>query len=405
MPLPPLAPPDRDVLRALSAAHGSLGDMFRLPVGRHQMVFVCNYLLAYQVLVSDREHFRKLGGDRQPSGLERLLGRSVLTDVERVSWKPKRDRLQPAFRKRQLIAFSQVIDSHAAQLCERWQALAPGATIQVDDALMQLGYDVMAQLVFSAASSGGQPLAVPLSLATAKPALVRDRRAHLTAQLDALLAERRMLIHSHAPPQDILQQLLEARDESGKPLRDEAIISELLTIFAAGHETTANALTWALYLLATHPAAQQTLRDELTTSASYLQAVIKETLRLYPTIPHAPRVSLDAVTLGGFDLPKDTRVFVSIYRIHRNANVWRAPDRFNPERFLSGAPPRDYLPYGLGERSCIGRHLAQLQLERVLTILIRHYHFEPSEPAIPKVAVSLFPKSGLTLKVTPVDSL
>jgi cytochrome P450 len=391
--LPPQAQPERDVLAALRRAHAELGDIFRLPLGKREVTFICSGALAYQVLIAQRQRFRKLGG-APPSGLERLLGPSVLTEVARERWQPRRRRLQPAFNRRQLAPLAEVIDRHAAALAERWAALPPGALVRVDAALMQLVYDVMMQLVFSAAPDGSQVLAVPLALATARASQLKVRREQLIAELQARLAARRRLA---APPQDLLQLLLAA------PLDDDARISELLTVFAAGHETTASALAFALYELACYPAAQRRLREALAASDSppYLRAVIQETLRLYPTIPQAPRVATERLTLAGYEVTKGARVVVSIYRIHRNPRAWQDPDAFIPERFLAPLPPYDYLPYGLGERSCLGRHLAQLVLERTLAQLLRRLQFAAGPEMKLKVAIGLTPDVGVNLRVAP----
>lgn len=388
--LPPLASPAPELLVALRQAHAELGDIFRLPLGKREVTVVCSGALAYQVLVAQRQRFAKL--DSAP--LRRLLGLSVLTEPLRARWQPRRRQLQPAFRRQALAPLVERIDREAAALAARWAKLPAGTLVSVDSALAQLVYNAIAQLAFSA-PDGTRALAVPLALATERAARLNAKRAQLVAELTARLAARRQLL---APPEDLLQRLLAA------PLDDDARISELLTVFAAGYETTASALALALYELARHPAVQQRLREALAASERppYLQAVIQETLRLYPTIPQAPRVATERLKLAGYEVAKGARVVVSIYRIHRNPRVWQDPDAFIPERFLAPLPLYDYLPYGLGERSCLGRHLAQLLLEQALAQLVRRLQFAPGPEVALKVAIGLTPRSGISLRVAPL---
>jgi cytochrome P450 len=243
---------------------------------------------------------------------------------------------------------------------------------------------------------------------------VQAIKAQLDELIYTLIDERKMARARAQHFDDILEMLLEVQ-EHDQTLNDQHIRDELLTIFAAGHETTAYALSWAFYALASHQTIQKTLQTELDSvlgkrklsqealgQLPYNSAVFKETLRLYPTIPSAPRVTLEQTQLAGFDIPKGSRVLVSIYAIQRHPEFWSEPERFKPERFEQD--PRHsyvYLPFGLGERFCLGHNLALLQGQLVLAQLARACHFQPPEQVItPGLAISLFPRANLSLPIS-----
>ena len=176
----------------------------------------------------------------------------------------------------------------------------------------------------------------------------------------------------------------------------------------AGHETTAYALSWTLYLLFTAPEVLKTLQRELEQGSPkslenlpYLDAVFKEGLRLYPTIPATPRSAQQDTELGGFLIPKGSRVFVSVYAVHRHPDFWKAPNVFKPERFLDGSAQLEaYIPFGLGRRFCLGRNLARLQAKLVLALLVKKLELNfGTEPPRNRLAVSLSPRDPLLAKL------
>lgn len=186
---------------------------------------------------------------------------------------------------------------------------------------------------------------------------------------------------------DILTMLLEARYEDGAPLSRDELRDELMTLLAAGHETTATALAWTFHHLARHPHVQARVHEELdrvvgegpvdpegSSALVYLDAVIKETLRLRPVVAGIGRVLRAPMTIGGWDLPAGTMVGPSIYLTHRNPKVWPDPTRFDPERFLvRKVGPYEFLPFGGGTRRCIGMAFALYEMRIVLaTVLARH---------------------------------
>jgi cytochrome P450 len=254
---------------------------------------------------------------------------------------------------------------------------------------------------------------LPLSLATAKKRHVREVRE----QVDPIIYHHIRTRREHGDGTCLLDALIAATDaDMGERMSDEQLRDEVATLFAAGHETTAYALTWACVLLAHFPNVQTRLQAEVDGCQGdglelhrlpYLNAVWQETLRLYPTIPAAPRVCLQDTTLqtdtGNVTIEKGQRVIVSISQIHRNPAHWPEPEAFLPERFLQDTPRHKlaFMPFGAGERFCVGRDLAQLQGRLVLALTARQVDFGWLEH-LPdtRVAISLLPRESVLLPVS-----
>ncbi len=407
--LPPLfQPPDKlDFLDNIRRAQDSLGDCFRLPFGNSEALVVCHPELAYEVLIRQVACFAKLGATGQAAGLPRILGSGILTNPNRTTWLEHRRILQPAFHQKTIDASSNIILEVGQQLLSGW---SDGEYVNLSEALLKAGQQIMYRLVFSQAAPTGGSLDVPLSLATARVTRVKKLRRQLEHHLATIIHARQTAQDQYT---DILQLLIHARDSQNKALPEKQIIDELLTIFAAGQETTAHAVCWTVYLLSCHPAVLKQLQAELDSSLEkrsprvtdlsklpFLQSCFKESLRLYPVIPSAPRVCLHDTELAGFFIPQHMKTFVSIYAIHRHPTLWSEPDTFLPERFLESTSHQAYMPFGLGERFCIGRNLANLQGQLLLALLFQQFSFELEEARIrPKLAISLAVQDGLKVKL------
>jgi len=243
-------------------------------------------------------------------------------------------------------------------------------------------------------------------------------RAELDEVVMGIIAARRASGRSHP---DLLQRLLDARDEDGSALTDVEIRDQLLTLFIAGHETTSHALTWTLYLLSQHPRVEAELRRELRQTLNgrspryedlgglpYTRMVFDESMRLFPPAYTVARRAEADTTIGHYAVPKGSEVIVWIYRTHRLARVWPEPDRFDPERFRpeasSDRPKCAYLPFGAGPRACIGKVFAQVEGQLLLASLLQHFHFEleAGHPVEPLPRITLSPKHGMRMILTDV---
>lgn len=244
-----------------------------------------------------------------------------------------------------------------------------------------------------------------------------DLSRSIDERLVALLAAKR---RAPAPGADMLSMLLEARDESGAPLGDDELIGHAGVIFAAGHETSANALCWTLFLLSQHPQVAAAVGDELAAvlqgaapslealgSLPLLERVIKESLRLFPPAPLNHRLAAETCELGGYVVPRSSEVISSIFHTHRLPELYPEPDRFRPERWQGHDPgPYAYNPFGVGPRMCIGASFAMLELKIVLAMLLQRFRFELcDEKRLDRyVSIVMAPSPGLYLRLHPASA-
>jgi cytochrome P450 len=268
-------------------------------------------------------------------------------------------------------------------------------------------------------ASFARELRAPVLLPGARGPRMREAIARLDETVQRMIDERRS---SPSTRDDLLTRLLDARDENGAAMDDRQVRDEAVTLFVAGHETTATALTWAFYMLSRDPAARARLVSEADALGSdpagnwecadparlpYAIKVFKETLRLYPPVYLIARRSSEPASLGGYDLPRWALVFVSPYSIHRRPDVYPDPERFDPERFTpeaEAARPRSaYVPFGAGLRVCIGNHFALMEGPIVLAAIARRLSFDvaPGPRVEPAAFATLRPAAPLMAKVRP----
>ena len=210
---------------------------------------------------------------------------------------------------------------------------------------------------------------------------------------------------------DLLDMLLDARyEDNNEPMHEEQVIDEILILIIAGHETTANALSWTLYLLANNPDELHKIRQSTsnldvkeTVTNELLNAVIKESMRLYPPAWISDRVALEDDTYNGFTFSKDTILILFYYGVHRDSKYWENPTTFIPERFLSNNKPRAYYPFGGGPRLCIGSNFAMAEMVIFLQAVIQNFEFTPTgvKPLL-RPLVTLRP-DGVTLGVQKIS--
>jgi cytochrome P450 len=240
--------------------------------------------------------------------------------------------------------------------------------------------------------------------------------ARLDRTVYQMIADRRA---SGDDPGDVLSMLLSAEEEgSGTKMTDTEVRDETMTLFLAGHETTANALAWALHLLSRHPDVYARLRSEVDSVLAglaptledmprlpYALQVFKETMRLYPPAYIVGRTAMRDVKIGSHTLPAGITVFLNIYGMHRRAKYWPNPERFDPDRFRPEAekdlPRMAYLPFGGGPRVCIGNQFALLEGQVVLAVLAQRVAFEAASTREiqPEPLITLRPKNGVPLLV------
>lgn len=339
----------------------------------------------YAPLLLRPQHFAKLGKQGRASGLGRLLGQGILTTSDETRWRNHRQIIQPLLNKKALAPLLPAV----LEQVDRW--LETRANNRCDDlhqAMLELSQKVMYQIIFGK-DVPDDALHVSLALATAKRTKVQRARHDYVQRVQAHLAAQ--------PVAGICPHLQQAG------LAGEALHDELLTLMAAGQETSAAALTWTLALLWLHPEKMARYYADITRQAPeklatlpYVRAVFAEALRLYPSIPVAPRVCLVDSQLAETTIKKGERVMLNILGIQRHDGLWQDALTFAPERWLEHSPARfHYLPFGLGRRFCVGREVALLMGETILPYILQRYSIESQETHLPpaSVAISLKPKA------------
>lgn len=354
---------------------------------------------------------------------------------EDEAWRRQRRLVQPVFHATHIQQYAQTFADYAQQMCSSWH---PGQTRQLDREMMALTLRIICKTMFGAdiepvTARIGQLMQTIMTEAETQlralmpapkwlptPGNVRQRRAVEAVQqlLTEIIQERKTkLAQSEDEGQDLLARLLLARDENGQPMSDRQVLDECVTIFVAGHETTAVALSWAWALLLQHPDAltklQNEVRDALNgapvtlealTKLPYLEQVIKETLRLYPPAPGFGRTPTQAFSLNGTQYKPGDVLMFSIYALHRQAEFYPEPACFRPERFDTAAPqpPRyAYAPFGAGPRTCVGNHFALLEMQMVLASMVQSLDLALAAdgPIEPVSLVTLRPRDGVKVVV------
>jgi cytochrome P450 len=382
----------------------------------------------HHVLKTNAKNYVK---SRNYAGMKFILGEGLLTS-EGEFWKRQRRLAQPAFHHARLAGFAETMS------CLTGEAISGLRAGQVDAhaEMMRLTFRIVGATLFSTdvaahADDVGTALDVAIHWAQAyaeqvvrlppwvpTPANLRFRSA--LATLDRLvcgiIAARR---DSGADPGDLLGMLMSVRDDAGQAMSDRQLRDETMTIVLAGHETTANALAFALHLVARHPEVERRLQREADAvlggrpvrfedlpKLEYTERVIEESMRLYPPAWCFEREALADDRIEGFAIPKGTMVAVCPFTLHRSEKYWPEPERFDPDRFLperaEGRPKEAYLPFGDGPRVCIGKAFAMMEAKIVLATVASRMSVAPAshreldlEPGI-----TLRPRGGVPLKLS-----
>lgn len=416
----------RDPLGFLTRLAREYGDVSQFRIGPIKMFLLNHPDYVRDVLVVNHEKFMK-GRALQRS--KRLLGEGLLTS-EGEHHRRQRRLAQPAFHRKRISSYAAVMSDYAARHSSRWR---DGETLDVSEEMMRLTLAVVGKTLFDtdvesdADEVGGALtdvmelfgyLMLPYAELLEKlplPATRRFRRAR--ARLDAviyrIIEERR---RSGADRGDLLSMLLLAVDEEGDRtgMTDEQLRDEALTIFLAGHETTANALTWTWYLLAQHPDIEARLHaevDEVSASGRlpsfddlpalrYTEMVVAETMRLYPPAWTVGRMALEEHEVGGYIIPSGATALMSPYVLHRDPRFFPDPERFDPERFTPEAkearPQYAYFPFGGGPRRCIGEGFAWAEAVLIAATIARRWRLRivPGRRIELKPRITLRPGAG-----------
>ena len=420
----------KDPIGFLSSTTRRYGDLVGFRFGTQWAVFINNPDLIKDVLVT---HDHAFGKGRGLLRAKRLLGEGLLTS-EGSFHRRQRRLAQPAFHRQRVQGYGTVMTHYADQLRQSWQE---GSTLDIDHEMMRLTLAIVAKTLFDADVTGeaeaiGQALTTTMEswrqlmlpfaeLLEKLPLPVfrrfREARDRLDATIYRIIKERR------ADPTDrgdLLSMLMAAQDSEGDgtSMSDLQLRDELMTLFLAGHETTANLLTWTWYLLSQHPEVESKLHEELNTVFSgrlpqpedlpqltYTEKVVAESMRLYPPAWIIGRRTLQEYEVSSYRLPPNTLILLSPFIMHRDERYHSDPQQFEPERWApeaKAARPRfSYFPFGGGSRQCIGESFAWMEGILLVATLAQRWRMRlrPGHRVAPRPLVTLRPKFGMKMKI------
>ncbi len=420
----------RDPLGFLSRCSREYGDVVRLGFPGPPAYLISHPDGVEYVLVKNNKNFVR---DRYTRAELAILGNGLLVN-EGDSWRRQRRLAQPAFHRRRVEAFGETMVSFTERMLDGWQ---DGDILDVHAEMMRLTLEIVAKTLFDTdisreaegvgrsmeaimARSSDQGSSVFLRMlpdSVPTPGNLAYRRAtrRLDGIIDALVEERR---RSGADAGDLLSMLLHAEDEDGRGMSDRQLRDEAMTIILAGHETTAIALSWTWHLLGTHPEVEARLLAELEEVLGgraptvedmprlrYADAVIKESMRLYPPAWAVGREAVGDCEIGGYHVPAGAQLFISQYVVQRDGRFFDDPGSFDPERWTDGRtedlPPYAYFPFGGGPRMCIGSGFAKMEAMLLLATVAQRFGLEPVSGRNPvaQPSITLRPRDGIRTRL------
>lgn len=388
---------------------------------------------ALKYVLTRHDRFPK--SDLQNRLLRKGLGEGLLT-AETDHWRVQRRTVQPAFKVALLRKLVPAMSAAIATCVKKLETLPDGAEIDIHQEMMILTLDVLCRAMFERVTVDFERMgwavseyletfgrmdlidyfSLPEWLPRKKHWRVRQASRYFDDAVASILAERRA---DKNPPQDLLQLMLEARDEeTGDGLTDKEIRDNLITFFLAGHETTAIGLSWSFYLLALHPDADARLAATLAETGpahtfdaddlerlAYARQVFEEAMRLYPPVPMFDRRAAEDDEVAGVKVKKGAHILISPYVLHRHRKLWERPNAFKPDRFAPDAVKArhrfQYLPFNAGPRACVGLNFALYEGTLALAQIARRFRFSLAEGFAPELeaVVTMRPKGGMRMNI------
>ena len=379
------------------------GDSFSLKIGKTKHVILSrNNEVAEYILQKNHKNYQK--SELQTKFISKYLGKGLLT-ANGDFWLKQRRLIQPAFHKQKM---NQLVQNMQQTIVSELKDLPEEKTVSLFPIMNNLAFNVVAKSLFHISASEEKMNRLKVIITEVQEFLIKEIRVpykafwfkisgqikkhqDLALESDAILreiAEERIKLG--IKQNDLLDMLLETRyEDTGEGMSTQQLIDEIKILFIAGHETTANAMTFTMHLLGNHPEIQQKILEELLEIESqtddiieqlqkmtYTNAVINESMRLYPPAWITDRENIEDDTLLGYHIKDKTLIGVSFYELHRNPKYWDNPEDFNPERFLGEQKKKSYqyfYPFGAGPRMCIGLGFAMYEMGLTLSYVVKKY--------------------------------
>jgi len=397
------------------------GDSFSISLGKgNPIIFSRDPIVAKHILQKNHKNYIK--SELQTHYLAKYIGNGLLT-ANGNYWLQQRRLIQPAFHKRKLENLLEIMFS---EIKLQLRKISGNEIIDVFPIMNDLAFNVVAKSLFSYADKGNKIHRLQEITEGIQEMLIKELRQPfkkwwfvLNGSLERakqLSKEARVILleiiqerkDRNSAPDDLLQMLLDSRYEDGSSMTNEQLIDEILILFVAGHETTSNALTFSLQLVAQDKEVQKRIREEVSLfdindilnsiqKLPYTKQCIEETLRLYPPAYFSDRLSLEEDECNGVKIPKNTQVLLSYYEMHRHQDYWSDPEKFDPDRFCSENKKEhsaSYFPFGAGPRMCIGNNFAMYEMILTLAEMVKNYELEPVSEIEINPLITLKPKSA-----------
>jgi len=447
MPRPPQIPLPRVLLNMFGTVSDPIkyfnryvaeyGKDFLLSVGGTRKTHMTvNADLIQHVLRTNHKNYHKSA--IQTDDLARYIGHGLLTNNGR-NWLTQRRLIQPGFHRKRLAALVTEMQIVISERCAHLDTIvAAGRPVVLQEITTDIVFRVIARAIFTDGFNEADtkalgdamdavqnyviyPVRMPFLLNPLTWLGIEGKKLEIVENIRQSLGERIGARRAGSPGDDLLQMLLDSRyEDTGAPMADRRIIDEIMILFAAGHETSANALSWIIWLLLRHPDELDRVRAEIASveavaplgfdnalQLTCLTQVIEESMRLYPPAWITDRVALEPDHAAGIDIAAGTTLGIFFYGLHRHPDHWDEPDAFRPERMHPDAKkerhPFCFLPFGGGPRLCIGNHFAMLEMQLILARLLRDYDFllpAEAEKLNFKPVITLQMKAPLVLKVS-----
>ena len=406
-------------------AHGGIA---RVPLGRRKVFLVSEPRLLRELLIHNADKYMK---NVRYGQIQKLVGLGLLLS-EGDSWKAQRLIAQPAFKPKYVHAQLPWMSSLTATFLDSWEDRADtGRPFDVDPDFFHLARLIAGEMILG---PGFKEIAEEFCqhASDAKDAWPRAPRSvlgmlkppsrRLRARFDAAVAGLDRVTYSFLDRHrtngfedtGIVGMLARSSAEQGEMYTDVELRDQIMTLFFAGHETSATALTWIHYLLSIHPDVRSKVEQEVAEvigdgppteeaveNLIYTEQVVNESLRLYSPIHAISRVATEDNTIGGYLIPKGSTVVVSLYATHRLPQYWPDPERFDPDRFspeeCKGRPPFSFIPFAAGHRNCIGGSMAMIELKMIVAQLAQRFRLElvPGHPVELEPGTTMYPRHGM----------
>lgn len=412
----------KDPLLAIRKGFDTCGDTFRMKLFR-ELVISRDPAFFRHILVTNNKNYKKGSSSKM---LNPVLGNGLVTS-EGDFWLRQRRLVQPAFHRERLQELFVTMGQITADFLDEMEAHRGKKAIDIDAKMMGLTSDIALRTLFGNISSEDKmqifhqvnrtqrylvtrvrrPYRIPLMFVNGERNRFKTDLAYFNKLVYEFINQRHGMVEK---PNDLLQLLLDSLDEeTGAQMNDQQIRDEAITMFAAGHETSATALSWLLLELAKQPGIVAKIRAEAELFETvptfdqllklpYTRQVIEEGMRLFPPAWTMTREALENDEVEGKPIPKGISVFMSIYELHRNPNIWKNPLVFDPENFspenVKKRPKFNYLPFGAGPRLCIGLQFAMMEMQLILAALVKRFDFEMD----PSHKIGIYPQ--IVLKST-----